>query len=87
MAELFGIDVVPHSLIKLASGELSNITKRIDRAEDGSKIHMIDMFQIVEAFDKYHGSMELIGKAIHEYADNTLLDLLRFYELTVLVIW
>lgn len=83
MAELFGIDVVPHSLIKLASGELSYITKRIDRNEDGSKIHMIDMFQVVEAFDKYRGSMERIGKAIHEYADNTLLDLLRFYELTV----
>lgn len=83
MAQLFNIDVVPHSLIRLASGELSYITKRIDRNEDGSKIHMIDMFQVVEAFDKYRGSMERIGKAIHEYADNTFLDILRFYELTV----
>ncbi len=83
MAELFNIEVVPHSLIRLASGELSYITKRIDRAEDGTKIHMIDMFQVVEAFDKYRGSMERIGKAINEYADNTLLDLLRYYELTV----
>lgn len=83
MAQLFSIDVVPHSLIRLASGELSYITKRIDRNEDGSKIHMIDMFQVVEAFDKYRGSMERIGKAIHEYADNTFLDILRFYELTV----
>lgn len=83
MAELFGIEVVPHSLIRLASGELSYITKRIDRNEDGSKIHMIDMFQVVEAFDKYRGSMERIGKAIHAYADNTFLDVLRFYELTV----
>ncbi|WP_417371973.1 HipA domain-containing protein [Gelidibacter japonicus] len=83
MAQLFNIDVVPHSLIRLASGELSYITKRIDRNGDGSKIHMIDMFQVVEAFDKYRGSMERIGKAIHEYADNTFLDILRFYELTV----
>lgn len=83
MAQLFNIDVVPHSLIRLASGELSYITKRIDRNEDGSKIHMIDMFQVVEAFDKYRGSMERIGKAIHKYADNTYLDILRFYELTV----
>ncbi|WP_159020048.1 HipA domain-containing protein [Algibacter sp. L3A6] len=83
MAELFNIDVVPHSLIKLASGELSYITKRIDRAEDGSKIHMIDMFQVTEAFDKYRGSMERIGKAIDAYADNTLLDKLRFFELTI----
>ncbi|WP_281682040.1 HipA domain-containing protein [Zunongwangia profunda] len=83
MAELFNISVVPHSLIRLSSGELSYITKRVDRKDDGSKIHMIDMFQIVEAFDKYRGSMERIGKAINEYAENTLLDLLRYYELTV----
>jgi serine/threonine-protein kinase HipA len=83
MANLFKIDVVPHSLIKLASGELSYITKRIDRAKDGSKIHMIDMFQVTEAFDKYRGSMERIGKAIGAYADNTLLDKLRFFELTI----
>ncbi len=83
MANLFNISVVSHSLIKLASGELSYITKRIDRAEDGSKIHMIDMFQVTEAFDKYRGSMERIGKAIDAYADNTLLDKLRFFELTL----
>ena len=83
MANLFNIDVVPHSLIKLDSGELSYITKRIDRAEDGSKIHMIDMFQVTEAFDKYRGSMERIGKAIEAYTDNTLLDKLRFFEITL----
>ena len=83
MANLYSIDVVPHSLIKLASGELSYITKRIYRAEDGSKIHMIDMFQVLEAFDKYRGSMERVGKAIETYADNTLLDKLRFFELTI----
>lgn len=83
MAELFNIEVVPHSLIRLASGELSYITKRIDRASDGTKIHMIDMFQILEAFDKYKGSMERIGKAIQDYADNTFLDILRYYELTL----
>lgn len=83
IAELFNIDVVPHSLIRLASGELSYITKRIDRREDGTKIHMLDMFQILEAFDKYRGSMERIGKAIDTYAENTLLDKLRLFELTL----
>jgi len=83
MADLFSIDVVPHSLIKLASGELSYITKRIDRTEYGFKTHMIDMFQMLEAFDKYRGSMERVGKAIETYADNTLLDKLRFFELTI----
>ncbi|UMB61029.1 HipA domain-containing protein [Lutibacter sp. A80] len=83
MAELYGISVVPSSLIRLESGELSYITKRVDRREDGSKIHMIDMFQITEAFDKYKGSMERVGKALDLYASNTLLDKLRFFELTV----
>ena len=44
---------------------------------------MIDLFQVVEAFDKYRGCMERIDKAIQEYADNTLLDLHHFYELIV----
>ena len=83
MATLFNIDVVPHSLIRLASGEISYITKRIDRREDGSKIHMIDMFQITEAFDKYRGSMERVGKAINNYAENVLLDKLRLFEFTI----
>lgn len=80
MAEIFGISAVPSSLIRLKSGELSYITKRIDRKENGEKIHMQDMFQITEAFDKYRSSLEKIGKAITEYSSNTLLDILRFYE-------
>lgn len=83
MAELFNIDVVPHSLIRLSSGELSYITKRIDRTKEGTKIHMLDMFQVVEAFDKYKGSMERVGKAVLQYAENTLLDVLRLFELTL----
>lgn len=83
MAEAFGINVVPSSLIRLKSGELSYITKRIDRTEDGNKIHMLDFFQITEAFDKYRSSMERIGKALHSYASNTQLDKLLFFELII----
>ncbi|WP_313790984.1 HipA domain-containing protein [Flagellimonas algicola] len=83
IAESFGIQTVPSSLIRLQSGELSYITKRIDRTEDGQKIHMLDMFQITEAFDKYKSSMEKIGKALHTYSDNTLLDKIFFFELTL----
>jgi serine/threonine-protein kinase HipA len=83
IAEAFGIRVVPSSLIRLASGELSYITKRIDRTSTGGKIHMIDMFQITEAFDKYISSMEKMGKALHSYSNNTLLDKLFFFELSV----
>ena len=83
IAEAFGIKVVPSSLIKLASGELAYITKRVDRKETGEKIHMMDMFQITEAFDKYKSSMEKVGKALGNYSDNTLLDKLFFFELTL----
>lgn len=83
MAEAFGISVVPSALIRLASGELSYITKRIDRTANGEKIHMMDMFQITEAYDKYKSSMEKVGKAIHSYSEHTLLDKLRFFELAV----
>ncbi len=83
MAETFGIRVVPSSLIRLASGELSYITKRIDRTETGEKIHMIDMFQITEAFDKYKSSMEKVGKALDSYSNNTLLDKIFYFELAL----
>lgn len=83
MAESFGIRVVPSSLIRLLSGELSYITKRIDRSETGAKIHMIDMFQITEAFDKYKSSMEKVGKALGSYSSNTLLDKTFYFDLAV----
>ena len=83
LAEYLKIKTVPSSLIRLKSGELSYITKRIDRAEDGKKKHMIDLFQITEAFDKYKSSMEKIGKALGQFSSNTLLDKLFFFELTL----
>lgn len=83
MAELCGISAVPSSLIRLKSGELSYITKRVDRTENGEKIHMLDMFQILEAFDKYKSSVEKVGKAVAEHSSNTLLDLVRLFEVVV----
>lgn len=82
LAELFKIDVVPSSLIKLKSGELCYLTKRIDRT-GGEKKHMIDFLQIMELEDKYKGTMERLGKLIGELSENTLLDKLRFFELTI----
>ncbi len=83
IAELCGISVVPSTLIRLKSGELSYLTKRIDRTETGEKIHMLDMFQILEAFDKYKNSVEKVGKAVAEHSSNTLLDLLRLFEVVL----
>lgn len=82
IAEAFGINTVPSSLIRLASGELSYITKRIDRDSE-EKIHMLDMFQITEGVDKYKSSMEKVAKAINSYSENKLFDTLLFFELTL----
>lgn len=83
IAESFGIKVVPSGLIRLASGEISYITKRVDRTGHGEKIHMLDMFQITEAVDKYKSSMEKVGKALHDYSGNTQLDKVLYFELAV----
>ncbi len=83
LAELFKIEVVPSIMIRLRSGELCYLTKRIDRNGDGTKNHMIDFLQITELVDKYKGTMERLGKEIGELSENTLLDKLKFFELTV----
>lgn len=83
LAELFKINVVPSNLIRLTSGELCYITKRIDRKSSGAKVHMIDFLQIFELEDKYLGTMEMLGKKIGELSVNTLMDKLRFFELAV----
>lgn len=83
IAEAFGLQTVKSSLIRLKSGELSYLTKRIDRTDKGEKIHMLDMFQILEAFDKYKSSMEKVGRALGEYSNNTLLDKLYFFQLAL----
>jgi serine/threonine-protein kinase HipA len=81
LAEISGIEVVPHSLIRLSSGTLSYITRRIDR-KDEKKIHMEDMCQITEKLteQKYKGSYEQIGKAIAKYSTNPGLDIINFFE-------
>ena len=83
IAETVGIRVVPSTLIRLASGERAYITRRVDRTETGEKIHMIDMYQITEAFDKYKGSVEKIGKALHRYSANPLLDTTYLFDVVV----
>ena len=81
LAEISGIDVVPHSLIRLSSGNLSYITRRIDRAGE-TKIHIEDMCQLTEKLteQKYNGSHEQIGKAIVKYSTNPGLDIINFFE-------
>lgn len=84
LAEVSNIKVVPHSLIRLKSGELAYITKRVDRKK-GKKIHMEDMCQLTErqTEHKYKGSYEQIAKAIKKYALNPGLEVVNFFELVL----
>lgn len=81
MASIAKIKVVPHSLIRLKSGNLAYITKRVDRTKKG-KLHMEDMCQLTERLteDKYHGSYEQVAKAIRKYSATPGLDLVNFFE-------
>jgi serine/threonine-protein kinase HipA len=65
MAVLFDINTVPHSLIRLKSGELSYISQRIDRVHN-RKIHMEDFCQLSGKLTehKYKSSSESLGKIL-----------------------
>jgi serine/threonine-protein kinase HipA len=81
LATIAKIKVVPHSLIRLESGNLAYITRRIDRVGKG-KLHMEDMCQLTERLteDKYRGSYEQIAKAVQKYSANPGLDVVNFFE-------
>lgn len=88
LAALAGIATVPHSLIRLSSGSLAYITRRIDRIQPkkrggaGTRLHMEDMCQIIGKLseDKYRGSYEQIAKALMTYSENPVLDVINFFE-------
>lgn len=84
LATLAKIKTAPHSLIRLASGNLAYITKRIDRTKKG-KLAMEDMCQLTERLteDKYQGSYEQIAKAIQKYSATPGLDVVNFFELVL----
>lgn len=84
LAEISKIKTVPHSLIKLKSGQLAYITKRVDRNND-KKLHMEDMCQLTERLTehKYQGSYEQVAKAIKKYTANPGLNVTDFYELVL----
>jgi serine/threonine-protein kinase HipA len=84
LAELSKLKTVEHSLIRLKSGELAYITKRIDRIQ-GGKLHMEDMCQITERLTehKYNGSYEQIARAIKKYSVNSGLNVTNFFEVVL----
>lgn len=84
MAAASGIKTAPHSLIRMDSGSLAYITKRIDRTKTG-KLAMEDMCQLTERMTeaKYRGSYEQIAKAIQRYSAAPGLDIVNFAELVL----
>ena len=85
LAELAKIQVVPHSLIRFADGELCYITRRIDRIDKGIKLPMEDMCQLTERLTehKYKGSYEQIAKAIQRFSAVPKLDMVNYWEQVV----
>jgi serine/threonine-protein kinase HipA len=81
LANAANINTVQHALIRLSSGNLAYITRRIDRLKN-EKLHMEDMCQLTEKLteDKYQGSHELIAKTIKKYSANPGLDLVNYCE-------
>jgi serine/threonine-protein kinase HipA len=84
LAAVAKIKTSPHSLIRLQSGNLAYVTKRIDRVKKG-KLAMEDMCQLTERLteDKYRGSYEQIGKAIMKHSATPGLDVVNFFELVL----
>lgn len=84
LAEQAKIKTVPHSLVRLASGNLAYITKRVDRIKK-EKLAMEDMCQLTERLteDKYLGSYEQIAKTIQKYSATPGLDVINFFELVL----
>ena len=85
LATLARIQVVPHALIRFSDGELTYITRRIDRDDDGRKYLMEDACQLSERLsaDKYKSSYENVGQLIRRYSSMAQLDLVNYWELVV----
>ena len=88
LAEVAHIQVVPHTLVRFADGELCYLTRRVDRTPKGEKIPMEDMCQLSQKLTehKYRGSYEQIAKLLLQYSSAPKLDLARFWEI-VLFSW
>lgn len=82
LAEVARIDIVPHSLMRMADDSLCYVTRRIDRTPKGEKIAMEDFCQLTERQTeyKYKSSYETIGKTILRYSSVPKMDLTNFME-------
>lgn len=87
LAEAAKIEVVPHTLMRMADDSLCYLTRRIDRVGE-EKIAMEDMCQLTERMteNKYMSSCERVGKTIASFSTTPKMDVVNFFEL-VLFCW
>lgn len=85
LAEVARIEVVPHTLMRMADDTLCYLTRRIDRTPAGEKMAMEDMCQLTErqTEHKYKSSYERVGKAILKYSSLPKMDVTNFFELVI----
>ncbi|ADV42925.1 HipA domain-containing protein [Bacteroides helcogenes] len=88
LAELARIEVVPHTLMRMADDSLCYLTRRIDRTSNGGKLAMEDMCQLTERLTehKYKSSYERIGKSVLQYSSVPKMDVTNFFDI-VLFSW
>ena len=83
LAEIMGIQTVPHALIKM-NGEYAYITKRIDRetTEKETRLYAMEDFCQLSCRltqDKYKGSYEQCGRLIKKYSTTPGLDMSELF--------
>lgn len=88
LAEICKITTAKHGLIRFQDGALGYLTRRFDRVKHRgtiTKLAMEDMCQLTERLteDKYHGSVEQIGKVIARHATHPGIDNIRLFELVI----
>lgn len=85
LAEIAGIEVVPHTLMRMADGSLCYLCRRIDRTENGGKIAMEDFCQLTERPTeyKYKSSYEHIGKTLLRYSYNPENDIVKYIKVVL----
>jgi serine/threonine-protein kinase HipA len=84
LAEIAGLEVARHGLIRMADGGLAYITRRFDR-ERGRKRAVEDLCQLSQkpTAAKYRSSAEKTGKIIRQHSSNPGDDALRYFDLTL----
>ncbi len=83
MADMAGIQTVPHALIN-GNGGLAYITKRVDRNFTDDKVEMLAMEDFCQldlrlTEDKYRGSYERCAKIIQQHSSRVGIDMAEFY--------